>query len=118
MTTCTHNENKRSFVGTWVTEEIQKAVQLGYQILEIFEVWHYEQKTKYDPKTKSGGLFSEYISTFQGYKQEASGFPDHVNDEQKKDEYIKKYQEREGVTLIKDQIKYNGGLRSLENLTT
>ena len=116
ITKCTHNENERSFVGTWVTEEVQKAAELGYQILEIFEVWHYEQKSKYDPETKTGGLFSEYISTFQGYKQEASGFPDHVNDDEKKDEYIRKYQEREGVTLRRSEIKYNGGLRSLEKL--
>ena len=59
---------------------------------------------------KLGSLFSEYISTFQGYKQEASGFPEHI------DEYIKKYQEREGVTLRKENIKYNSGLRSLEKL--
>ena len=113
---CNHDENQRSFIGTWVTEEVTKAVELGYQILEIYEVWHYEQKLKYDCKTKTGGLFSNYISTSQQYKQEASGFSDRIDTEQKKDEYIINYQEREDVTLRKDKIKYNGGLRSLEKL--
>ena len=113
---CNHNESQRCFIGTWITEEIQKAVQLGYTILEIYEIWHYDQKSLYNPETKIGGLFSEYISTFQGYKQEASGYPEHVNDEQKKDEFIRKYQQREGVTLRKEKIKYNSGLRSLEKL--
>ena len=116
VTKCTHDESKRSFIGTWVTEEVQKAVELGYQILDIFELWHYDKKSQYDPETKTGSLFSGYISTFQGYKQEASGFPDHIDDEQKKNEYIQNYQEREGVSLRKDKIKYNGRLRSLEKL--
>ena len=116
ITKCNHNESQRCFTGTWVTEEIQKAVKLGYIILEIYEVWHYEQKSQYNSTTTTGGLFSQYISTFQGYKQEASGFPEHVIGEQKKDEYIRKYQEREGVTLRKDKIKYNSGLRSLEKV--
>ena len=46
----THNENQRCFTGTWVTEEIQKAVELGYKILEIYEVWHYRETSHYDPK--------------------------------------------------------------------
>ena len=114
ITKCTHDESKRSFIGTWVTEEVQKAVELGYQILDVFEVWHYDQKSQYDPETKTGGLFSGYISTFQGYKQEANGFPDHID--AKENEYIQNYQEREGVSLRKDKIKYSGGLRSLEKL--
>ena len=36
-------------------KKFKKAAELGYQILEIFEVWHYEQKSKYDPETKLVG---------------------------------------------------------------
>ena len=102
---CTHDKNQRGFIGTWVAEEIKKT-ELGCQILDIFEVWHYEQKSPYDPKTKQV-LYSEYISNFQGQKQEASGCPEHVDDEEMKDKYIKKYQERGRVALRKDdQIQY------------
>ena len=116
MVECIHSENERSFVGTWVTEEVKKAVEKGYKILEIYEVWHYEEKAQYDPQTQEGGLFSEYISTFQGFKQEASGWPEWVVDEKTKDEYIQTYKEREGVILKKEKIQYNAGKRAIEKL--
>jgi len=31
--------------------------------------------TKYDPHTREGGLFEEYINTFLKLKAEASGYP-------------------------------------------
>ena len=84
MVNCIHSEIERSFVGTWVTEEVKKAIEKGYTILEIYEVCHYNEKALYDPHTQQGGLFSEYISTFQGYKQEASGWPEWITDEKKR----------------------------------
>ena len=116
MVECIHSENERSFVGTWVTEEVKKAVEKGYKILEIYEVWHYEEKAQYDPQMLEGGLFSEYISTFQGFKQEASGWPEWVVDEKTKDEYIQTYKEWEGVILKKEKIQYNAGKRVIEKL--
>jgi len=48
------------------------AVDKGYKILEIHEVYEYEV-TCYDPETGNGGLFADYIDTFFKLKQEASG---------------------------------------------
>ena len=39
--TCDHNDDDRQFTGTWCTEELKKAVEWGYQILKIHEVWHF-----------------------------------------------------------------------------
>ena len=36
-----HSEKQICFEGTWVTLEIQKIVEVGYKILDIYEVWHY-----------------------------------------------------------------------------
>ena len=60
--------------------------------------------------------FFEYIKTFQGLKQEASGYPEWAVDEKSKKEYREKYKEREGVTLQDSHIKYNSGLRGIEKL--
>ena len=38
---CTHTDNERMLRGTWATIEIQKAVELGYRVLKIHEVWHF-----------------------------------------------------------------------------
>ena len=43
--------------GTWVIVEVRLAVQKGYDIIEVFEVYEYDV-TQYDPKT---GLVYEYI---------------------------------------------------------
>jgi len=48
------------------------AIDKGYKILKILEVYKY-QVTRYDPETGNGGLFAEYIDTFLKLKQDASG---------------------------------------------
>ena len=93
---------------------MQKAVELGYKILNIYEVWHYEHQSQYDRETGTGGLVSGYITTIQGQKQEASCYPEWAVDDKTKDEYIAQYKEREGIKLNKAKIAYYSGSRSLE----
>ena len=49
--------------GTWISSQIQKAVQLGYVIQEIYEVHHFEHK--------SNTLFKAYNQTFFDIKRSA-----------------------------------------------
>lgn len=72
--TCSHSSEERSFVGTWATDEVKKAVKMGYAIAKIYEVWHFNQISQYDSKSKTGGLFTEYVNTFLKLKQEESGW--------------------------------------------
>jgi len=53
------------------------ALQMGYEIVEIIEVYEYAA-TQYDPKTCEGGLFVVYIDTFLKLKTEATGYRDWV----------------------------------------
>jgi len=55
-------------------DEMQLAVEKGYRILEIYEVYEY-QVTQYSPETSEDGLFVDYIKTFLELKAEASGYP-------------------------------------------
>ena len=48
---CNHSVDDRSLSGTWVSVELQKAVQIGYTLLKVYEVWQYDTVTKYDPST-------------------------------------------------------------------
>ncbi|KAG8139281.1 hypothetical protein E2320_002120, partial [Naja naja] len=66
----------------WCTVELNVAVEKGYRIAEIYEVWHFERKTK--------NLFSEYINMHLRQKQEASGYPDWCKTEEDKESYIAK----------------------------
>ena len=85
-----------------------KAIEKGYVVLNLHEVWHWEET--------SDELFKEYVNTFLKIKQEASGYPkDCVTDEQKQ-RYIDDYYEHEGIRLDPDKIEYNPGLRYLAKL--
>lgn len=75
-TACAHDDEARALRGVWVKEEVIKALKKGYRIAEIYEVWHFEEK--------SDELFKDYIYTFLKQKQEASGYPPGVEDDESK----------------------------------
>ena len=41
---------------------MKKALEKGYVVQRIYEVWHFDETEQYDPKTKTGGLFTDYVS--------------------------------------------------------
>ncbi|KAJ8019081.1 hypothetical protein HOLleu_42562 [Holothuria leucospilota] len=111
---CKHTADERAIEGTWVTFELKKAVEKGYVVLNVNEVWHFEKHTQYDPRTRRGGLFSGYIDTFLKMKQEADGWPSECHTEEDKKAYIDDYERREGVRL--ETIEKNEGKRCLAKL--
>ncbi|KAG8233074.1 hypothetical protein J437_LFUL013074 [Ladona fulva] len=81
---CPHDgEDERSITGTWVSEEVKKALQMGYKMTACHEVWNYKT-TIYDRTSNEGGLFSGYINKFLKLKQEASGWPSGCTSEEDK----------------------------------
>ena len=107
---CTHTDAERMLRGTWCTPEIEKAIEKGYQIIKIHEVWNFPESQR---KT---GLFAEYVNKWLKTKQEASGWPSWcVNIEQKR-QYIQEYQEREGIRLDISKIAKNPGRKTTAKL--
>ena len=113
---CTCTNEQRAMIGTWCTDEVIKAVELGYEVLKIYEIYHWDKTIEYNPQIGEKGLFTDYISTFLKIKQEASGFPAHADTIEKKMEYITQYHKDHGIMLDFDRIEYNPGLRSLAKL--
>ena len=105
---CTHSDDERAFVGTWVSLEIDKAIEKGYQVLEIYEVWHFFDF--------SSDLFKDYINTFLKIKREASGWPSHCTTEEAKQQYIPDYYVHDWIRLDYNLIAHNPGLRGLAKL--
>jgi hypothetical protein len=89
--------------------ELEKALEKGYQVLQLHEVWHFPQQ--------SDELFKDYVNTFLKIKQEASGYPKDCTTEEKKQQYVEEYLEREGIQLDPGKIEYNPGLLALAKLT-
>ena len=108
QTPCTHSDAERAIQGTWCSVEVMKALEKGYRIVQVHEVWHFPRK--------SDTLFKEYIDTFAKIKLEASGYPkDCVTDEQKQ-WYVDDILENQGIQLDPAKITYNPGLRALAKL--
>jgi hypothetical protein len=113
---CTCTDDQRSIVGVWCLPEIMKAVEMGYIVTDIYEVYHWEETVQWDPETCTGGLFSEYVNCFLRLKQQAQGWPEWCRTEEQKFRYIADYCQKEGVQLEYEEIMKNPGLRALAKL--
>ena len=113
---CTCLDNDRMFTHTYCTPELEVAINTGYTIIQIHEVLHWKESEMYNPVTKQGGLFPQYINTFLKLKQESSGYPQNVKSEEEKQAYIDQYLDHKGILLDKECIDKNPGLRSLSKL--
>ena len=105
---CSHSTEERALLGTWCTPELEKAVEKGYQILYIYEVWHFEEK--------SDQLFKEYIGTFLKIKQETSDWPQDYQTDEARQTYLDDYERHEGIRLDPTKITDNPGLRKVAKL--
>ncbi|GBL98846.1 hypothetical protein AVEN_57575-1 [Araneus ventricosus] len=105
---CTHNDEERAIIGTWMTEEIKLAVRKGYQVTKIYEVYHFSES--------STSLFKTYIDMFLKIKQESSGCSAECTTDVQKEEYINNYFEKEGVKLDAANISKNPGRRQVAKL--
>ena len=108
QTSCQHTDSERAITGTYVSIELEKALEKGYRVIQLHEVWHFEKK--------SDTLFRQYIDTFLKLKQEASGWPSWITTEADKERYIREYFEKEGVQLAYNHVQANPGLRALAKL--
>ena len=105
---CSHSEEERAMRGNWCTPELEKAVERGYKILKIHEVWNFPENQRKE------GLFAPYVNTWLKCKTEASGWPDHCDTQEKKDQYVKDFEAGEGIKL--EHIQKNPGRKQLAKL--
>ena len=98
---CEHTDNERLFIGTWTTDEINKALEKGYKVIRTYEVWHFDKSTD--------DLFIGYIRRFMKIKLESSKYDFKTKEEEanfklkiKKslDIDIKKFESNAGLTSI------------------
>ena len=115
---CYHSES--AFWKTWITLELNKAIDLDYQVMEISEVWHYPQTFKYNGTDPDSGIFTQYIDKFLKLKQEKSDWPKWVLDsedvEAAKLDYMEQYEEKEGIKLDPTNIEKNEAFCQLAKL--
>ena len=117
---CSHSDiDDRSFWGTFVIPEVKVALENGYRIVDVAEIWSWSKSKR------SVDLFKDYINNFLKIKMEASGWPsekccDFINTGNNlcdhKVSHLKKIQEREGISLDPQKIEKNEGLRFIAKI--
>ena len=107
---CSHTLEQRTLTGTWCTPEPIKAVEQGYEIKRIHEVWHFPLEQR---KT---GLFAQYVNTWLKIKQESAGYPRNVTTPEQKADYIACYKQRENISLTPSLITKNPRRKATANL--
>jgi len=105
---CTHGREERALTGVWVTTEFNKALNMGYKLTQITEVWHFENK--------SASIFVDYIHTFLKGKQEASGYPSEATDDESRQKYVTDYHANQGIQLDAAKITANPAKRQVSKL--
>ena len=105
---CEHSPEQRLLRGTWCTPEIEKARDMGYQLKAVHEVWHFEESAR--------GLFAKYVNTWLKIKTEASGWPANCDTEEEKQDFIRRFEAKEGIPLEYAKIKKNPGLKATAKL--
>ena len=104
--TCTHSDQERQLQGTWCTPELQEARARGYILVRIHEVWHFTKSKK--------GLFADYVNTWLQIKQESAGWPRWCTTQEQKQQYIRRYKEKEGIDL--QNVAKNPGRKQVAKL--
>ena len=112
---CHKTDEEMALTGTWVIDEVRLAMQKGYRILEIYELYEY-YVTRYSPETREGGLFAGYINTFLKLKEEASGYPTWVRSPTDEERHIDSFWKSEVVRLDRESIRPNVAKRGLAKL--
>ena len=105
QTVCPHNAEQRCLMGVWYTSELHLALDHGYQVVRIYEVWHWREKSR--------GLFEEYVKRFMKLKQEMSGWLENCQSLQERRTYIADYLERQEMKLDYDNVQRNPGKREV-----
>ncbi|KAL3123088.1 hypothetical protein niasHT_006116 [Heterodera trifolii] len=100
---CRHDDDKRSWVTAYTHVELNKALQLGYVVTDLFEVWDYEEW--------DGTLFSSYVNTFVGLKVQATGWPEGCVTDEQRQAFVQDFERTEGIRLDSTKMEFNPGLR-------
>jgi len=109
---CTHSDEERCVVGTWIVDEVRKAVDMCYGLVDVCEFGSMRLRSLTDTNL---GLFAVYVNMFLKLKQESSGYSTWVQSKDK-DKYIEDYRRAEGIALDKASTSKNAGQRTLAKL--
>ena len=112
---CQHTTEERCLISTWVSVELKLAIEKGYQILEIYEIWNFTEISGGD-QNENIGIFTRFINDCLKVKVESSDFPQKDMTLEEKQLYIENYRRNENIDLDINSITFNPGKRAVSKL--
>ena len=101
---CKHTDDERSFIGTWTTDEVNKAIKKGYKVIRTYEVLQFDNSTN--------DLFKGYIRRFMKIKLESGKYDFKTI----KEETNFKLKIKKSLDIDVEKFEFNAGLRSISKL--
>ena len=105
---CHHSVEERALTGVYCTPELHLALEKGYQILRIWEVWHCADR--------STTLFTQFIDNFYKLKVSNSSWPKTCLSEDQKTEYLDELLDKQGIVVSAEDISDDPTQRLLAKL--
>ena len=103
---CFHTDEERQFTGTYTSFELLNAVDHGYKIIKILELWDW------DSSNRSKTVFENYIKVFFKMKLASEGFPSSATTELQKAQYCAEINQRNQLDISPAEITNNPGLKN------
>ena len=104
---CRHCDEQHTITGSWCTPELQKAVEGGYRIHKIHEVWHWPED-----KRKTGFFHPTWTPGLNTKQRRVDGLT--IVTQEKKDQYVTDFEAQEGIKL--EKIEKNPGRKQVAKL--
>lgn len=92
---CSHEDSERAWTATFVSPELRLAVEHGYVVTEVYEIWNFTEK--------ENDLFDSYVRCFSRQKYANSKM-----DPSEIEAFVRELREEEGIHLTPEEI---GSLR-------
>lgn len=107
---CRHSDSQRAWVHAYTHTELNAALLIGYRVLDVYEVWHYDE---WASQEQNNSLFADYMNKLMCLKGEASGWPPGCLTQEQRDAYVQWYRTQEGIIIDPQRVQHNPGLRAV-----
>ena len=90
-TSCCHDEKEQSWVDTYTSIDMKRALLVGYKVVRYFEIWHYAMVGK--------KFFKDFILNIVKRKVECSRFLLSCVTKDPHKDYLKQLREQSGIEM-------------------
>jgi hypothetical protein len=101
---CPHSDQERQFQGTFTSFELEAALQAGYRITHLCQIWHWPEEKR------SNQIFAPYLKKMLGEKMRSKALSKNWSPE-KKQLFVDKLNKTYGFSLTPEDFGDNPGMK-------